>query len=100
MYVTEYLVYHSWWYCVYQVAGKLILLHAQISSKKVDVNTKDGDGATPLHFASSRGHTDVVRWLLSKGARVALDKFGRSPLNDAPENEQLEVHITLIRFLV
>ena len=26
----------------------------------VDINTLDGDEATPLHFAASRGHSDTV----------------------------------------
>ena len=63
----------------------------QVLSEKVDINMKDSDGATPLHFAASRGHVNVVRWLLSRRAKICLDKFGRSPLNDAAENEQLEV---------
>ena len=63
----------------------------QVNCQRVDINMKDNDGATGLHFAASRGHVDVVRWLLSKGARVCLDNFGKSPLNDAAENEQLEV---------
>lgn len=67
-----------------------------MTAKGVDINAKDGDGATPLHFAASRGHVDVVRWLLAKGARVLLDKFGRSPLNDAAENEQLEVRVVFL----
>ena len=28
--------------------------------KGVDVNIRDGDEATPLHFAASRGHTETV----------------------------------------
>ena len=71
----------------------LLLLSSlwQVGCQGVDVDSPDGDGATPLHFAASRGHADVVRWLLARGARVTLDNFGKSPLNDAAESEQLEV---------
>lgn len=63
----------------------------QIQDQGVDPNLRDGDGATPLHFAASRGHLDTVRWLLKHGARLSLDKFGKSPINDAAENQQVEV---------
>ena len=29
----------------------------------MDINLKDGDAATPLHFAASRGHADCVSYL-------------------------------------
>lgn len=57
----------------------------------VDPNLRDGDGATPLHFAASRGHIDTIRWLLRHGGRLTLDKYGKSPINDAAENQQIEV---------
>lgn len=57
----------------------------------MDPNLRDGDGATPLHFAASRGHLETVRWLLKHGARLSLDKYGKSPINDAAENQQVEV---------
>jgi ankyrin repeat protein len=63
----------------------------QVQEQGVDPNLRDGDGATPLHFAASRGHTETVRWLLRHGARLVLDKFGKSPINDAAENQQMEV---------
>ena len=63
----------------------------QVQEQGVDPNLRDGDGATPLHFAASRGHVETVRWLLCHGARLVLDKFGKSPINDAAENQQMEV---------
>lgn len=61
-----------------------------MEDQAVDPNLRDGDGATPLHFAASRGHLDAVRWLLSVGAKLSLDKYGKSPINDAAENQQTE----------
>ena len=47
--------------------------------------------ATPLHFAASKGHHHVVKWLIEHGAAILPDKFGRTPIDDAEENGQEEV---------
>ncbi|KAK6630414.1 hypothetical protein RUM43_014759 [Polyplax serrata] len=65
-------------------------LISEIQDQGVDPNLRDIDGATPLHFAASRGHVDTVRWLLRHGGRLTLDKYGKSPINDAAENQQVE----------
>lgn len=70
----------------------------QVEDQGVDPNLRDGDGATPLHFAASRGHLTCVRWLLSHGAKLSLDKYGKSPINDAAENQQVEVDTNPITF--
>ncbi|CAG9812710.1 unnamed protein product [Phaedon cochleariae] len=70
--------------------GCLNCVKWMIQEQGVDPNLRDGDGATPLHFAASRGHLDTVRWLLRHGARLSLDKYGKSPINDAAENQQVE----------
>lgn len=72
---------------------KFVLCFLQVAEQGVDPNLRDGDGATPLHFAASRGHVDTVRWLLRHGARLTLDKYGKSPINDAAENQQMEVSL-------
>ncbi len=57
------------------------------------VDLLDGDRATPLHFAASKGHARVVRWLLRRGARVRADKFGKTPVDDAEESGMEEESI-------
>ncbi|PKU68600.1 Potassium channel KOR2 [Dendrobium catenatum] len=49
-----------------------------------DPNIKDYDGRTTIHIAASRGHEDIVKFLIQRKAEVNfLDKFGNSPLLEA-----------------
>ncbi|XP_076318466.1 uncharacterized protein LOC143229673 isoform X2 [Tachypleus tridentatus] len=75
--------------------GALKCLKWMVTEQGVDPNTQDIDGATPLHYAASRGHVHVLRWLLRQGVRILLDKFGKSPLNDAAENDHVECFAVL-----
>jgi len=76
--------------------GCLNCLKWMVQDQGIDINILDGDEATPLHFAASRGHSDTVRWLLRHGARITHDKYGKTPMNDAAENKQLEVLSLLV----
>ncbi|XP_025831863.1 formin-J isoform X1 [Agrilus planipennis] len=77
--------------------GCLNCVKWMIQEQGIDPNLRDGDGATPLHFAASRGHLETVRWLLKHGARLSLDKYGKSPINDAAENQQVECLNVLVQ---
>ncbi|KAF5290365.1 hypothetical protein FQA39_LY14748 [Lamprigera yunnana] len=77
--------------------GCLNCVKWMVQDQAVDPNLRDGDGATPLHFAASRGHLETVRWLLKHGARLSLDKYGKSPINDAAENQQVECLNVLVQ---
>ena len=38
---------------------------------------------SPLHLACTNGHLKLVKYLVSKGANIALDRAGRTPTDDA-----------------
>jgi uncharacterized protein len=49
-----------------------------------DVNTAQGDGTTPLHWAVYKVDTDLARALLARGAKPdVMNKYGSSPLAEA-----------------
>ena len=46
-----------------------------------EINVQDGQGFTPLHLASGKGHIEIVEFLLNHGADIELEIFiGDTPL--------------------
>jgi len=59
-----------------------------------DVNAKDEDGWTPLHFAATK---EIVELLINEGADVnAKNKWGGTPLHAAATNGKKETVELLI----
>lgn len=78
--------------------GRFDLSLFLLQSTEIDINQKDKNGYTPLHFAVQSNTYDVVKVLLDKGANVDIqDKFGNTPLfKSATENTDLKITQVLI----
>jgi len=72
--------------------GDLSAVQTHLRTDFDDVNFRDYDRRTALHVASSEGHLDVVKFLVSKGAKInRSDRWGGSPLDDAHRHRHTAV---------
>ncbi|KAL6077461.1 glucan synthase [Balamuthia mandrillaris] len=70
--------------CGLAADGNMDTLKELLENTSVSPNTADYDGRTPLHLAAEEGRTEVVKYLISKGANVnAADRWGTTPLRGA-----------------
>ncbi|KAM4614934.1 myotrophin [Polymixia lowei] len=64
---------------------------------KVDVNRTLLAGRAALHYAADHGQTEILEYLLSKGASIdAPDKYGITPLLSAI----YEGHVSCVKILL
>jgi len=60
--------------------------------KNIDLNAADYDLRTAIHLAAAEGKTEMVRYLIDKGAKLApKDRWGNTPLDDAKRANHNEV---------
>ncbi|XP_062504675.1 ankyrin-1-like [Corticium candelabrum] len=70
----------------------MVKLLSQWKGDKVDVCALDEDGNQPLHYSALEGHSDIVEFLLERGAPVnCRAKNNQAPLHWAAGNNRQDV---------
>ena len=70
------------------IGGLLPIIQYLIEEQNVDIDIKGYHEQTPLHYASYWNKTDIVKYLVSKGAnKNAKAKNGRTPYDMAKNDE-------------
>ena len=58
--------------------GNRVIVDWLVKQKKVKLNSKNNDGCTPLMYAASVGHLDILKYLIENGCPLEdenIDKF-------------------------
>ena len=72
--------------------GRCAVADLLVNEFEVDVESRNGQGMTPLHCAAERGQMSMVRFLVAEGAnKKARDNRRRTPMNVAEESLQVNV---------
>lgn len=79
-------------------SGNLDKVKELLEAEPQQVNVKDADGRTPLHWACRGVHFEVVKYLADKGADVNVkDNNGTAPLHSLAVRGHIEAIELLIR---
>ncbi|XP_070602110.1 CARD- and ANK-domain containing inflammasome adapter protein-like [Erythrolamprus reginae] len=71
---------------VFDLVRKGILSDLENALNPSNVNAMNSANETLLHIAAAHGHTEIIDYLISKGARLEVkDNKGRTPLHRAAE---------------
>jgi len=61
-------------------------------NQKAEINAKDKDDWTPLHYAAQQGHLSVVEYLVNQKANInPTNKYNQTPLGVAMQNGKSNV---------
>jgi ankyrin repeat protein len=81
--------YHIYALHISVTEGHLVIVSLLVERSSAELNFKDQDGRTPLWLAASRGHVNVVEFLLSHNADVSIsDNNGITPLMEELRRER------------
>ena len=74
--------------------------YAAAVSSAPDVNVRNKDGLTPLHFAAGYGTPDNIAALVSEGADVETrTKYGETPLHFAAKYWSLGIPVGMLAII-
>ncbi|XP_046373922.2 putative ankyrin repeat protein RF_0381 [Haliotis rufescens] len=78
-------------------SGQLGMLMAMLNDHDVPVDTEDSLHQTPLGYAVSGHHTDIVQYLLSQGADCDRPHRPQSPFKSAVSSNKLDLATLMIQ---